>query len=224
MQIPPGAFIFKTQGDKMNLIFLGPPGVGKGTIAKDVVKAKNIPQISTGDLLRAAVKEGSELGKKAKEFMDSGKLVPDELVINLLKERIKKDDCKHGFILDGFPRTIPQAEALEGNVEINKVINFKATDETVISRISGRRTCKKCSAIYHIKNIPPKVEGVCDKCGGELYQREDDKEETVKKRLETYKQQTAPLIDFYRKKGILADVETEKPIPEIVKDTMAAIG
>ncbi|MBU0629227.1 MAG: adenylate kinase [Nanoarchaeota archaeon] len=208
----------------MNLIFLGPPGVGKGTIAKDVVKAKNIPQISTGDLLRAAVKEGSELGKKAKEFMDSGKLVPDELVINLLKERIKKDDCKHGFILDGFPRTIPQAEALEGNVEINKVINFKATDETVISRISGRRTCKKCSAIYHIKNIPPKVEGVCDKCGGELYQREDDKEETVKKRLETYKQQTAPLIDFYRKKGILADVETEKPIPEIVKDTMAAIG
>ncbi|MFH1324245.1 MAG: adenylate kinase [Nanoarchaeota archaeon] len=208
----------------MNLIFLGPPGVGKGTIAKDVVKAKNIPQISTGDLLRAAVKEGSELGKKAKEFMDSGKLVPDELAINLLKERIKKDDCKHGFILDGFPRTIPQAEALEGNVEINKVINFKATDETVISRISGRRTCKKCSAIYHIKNIPPKVEGVCDKCGGELYQREDDKEETVKKRLETYKQQTAPLIDFYRKKGILADVETEKPIPEIVKDTMAAIG
>ncbi len=207
----------------MNLIFLGPPGVGKGTIAKEVVKEEGIPQISTGDLLRAAVKEDSELGKKAKEFMDSGKLVPDKLVINLLKERIKADDCKNGFILDGFPRTIPQAEALEGEVQIDKVLNFKAKDDTVIGRISGRRTCKKCNAIYHIKNIPPKVEGICDKCGGELYQRGDDKEETVKKRLETYKQQTEPLIDFYKAKEILTDIEAEQAIPDIVKDTMAAI-
>lgn len=208
----------------MNLIFLGPPGVGKGTIAKEIVKEKNIPQISTGDLLREAVKEGTTLGKKAKKYMDLGKLVPDDLVIDLLKNRISQDDCKNGFILDGFPRTIPQAEALEGEVKIDKVLNFKASDETVILRISGRRTCKKCNAIYHIKNIPPKKEGICDKCRGELYQRDDDKEETVRKRLETYKQQTEPLIDFYREKGILVDIETEQPIPEIVKDTLEAIS
>lgn len=207
----------------MNLIFLGPPGVGKGTIAKEIVKEKGIPQISTGDLLREAVKEGSMLGKKAKEFMDAGKLVPDDLVINLLKGRIQKDDCEDGFILDGFPRTIPQAEALEGEVQIDKVLNFKAKDKTVISRISGRRTCKKCNAIYHVKNIPPKVKGICDKCGGELYQRDDDKEETVKKRLETYKKQTEPLIEYYKEKDILVDIETEQPIPQIVKDTIAAI-
>ena len=208
----------------MNLIFLGPPGVGKGTIAKEVVKEKKIPQISTGDLLRAAVKEGSELGKEAKEYMDTGKLVPDELVIGLLKDRILKEDCKNGFILDGFPRTIAQAEALENSdVVIDKVLNFKASEETIISRISGRRTCKKCSAIYHIKNIPPKAEGICDKCGAELFQRDDDKPESVKKRLDVYKQQTAPLIDFYKEKGILVDIETEKPIPEIVEDTLVAV-
>lgn len=206
----------------MNLIFLGPPGVGKGTIAKEIVKEKNIPQISTGDLLRAAVKEGNELGKKAKEHMDAGKLVPDDLVIDLLKNRISQDDCKKGFILDGFPRTIPQAKALE-EVKIDKVLNFKATDETVISRISGRRTCKECNAIYHIKNIPPKVKDVCDKCNGKLFQREDDKPEAVKKRLKVYKQQTEPLIDYYNKKGILIDIKTEKPIPEIIKDILDAI-
>jgi len=208
----------------MNLIFLGPPGVGKGTIAKEIVKEKSIPQISTGDLLRAAVKEGSELGKKAKEYMDAGRLVPDDLVINLLKERISKDDCKNGFILDGFPRTIPQAEALEREVKIDKVLNFKALNETIIQRLSGRRTCKSCNAIYHLKNIPPKAEGKCDKCGGELFQRDDDKPEAIKKRLEVYQQQTSPLIDFYKEKGILVDIETEKPIPEIIADTIAAIG
>lgn len=205
----------------MNLIFLGPPGVGKGTIAKHIVKEKGIPQISTGDLLRAAVKEESELGKIAQEYMGSGKLVPDELVIGLLKDRIAKDDCQNGFILDGFPRTIPQAEALiKSNVQIDKVLNFKASDELVIGRISGRRTCKKCNAIYHIRNIPPKVEGICDKCGGELFQREDDKPEKVKLRLEVYREQTAPLIDYYKEKGILADIKTEQPIPEIVADVM----
>lgn len=207
----------------MNLIFLGPPGVGKGTIAKEVVKEKGIPQISTGDLLRAAVKQGSALGKAAKGYMDAGKLVPDRLVIDLLKDRIKEPDCKDGFILDGFPRTIPQAEALEQDVDIDQVINFKASDETVISRISGRRTCRNCGAIYHIKNIPPKKQGICDRCGGELYQRDDDKEETVKKRLETYRQQTAPLIEYYRNKGLLVDIETEQPIPNIVADTLKAL-
>jgi adenylate kinase len=208
----------------MNLIFLGPPGVGKGTVAKHVTKEKSIPQISTGDLLRAAVKQGSELGKQAKEYMDSGKLVPDNLIINLMKERILEDDCKNGFILDGFPRTIPQAEALNNSdVKIDQVLNFKAKEETIIQRLSGRRTCKSCNAIFHITNIPPKTEGICDKCQGELFQRDDDKPEAIKKRLEVYKQQTEPLIEFYKKEEILTDIETEQPIPGIVKDTLAVI-
>ena len=208
----------------MNLIFLGPPGVGKGTVAKRLWGKNGIPQISTGDLLRAAVKEGTGLGKKAKGYMDAGKLVPDDLVIDLLKQRISRDDCKNGFVLDGFPRTIPQAEALDkSNVVIGKVLNFKAKENTVIERISGRRTCKKCGAIYHVKNIPPKVEGICDKCGGELFQRDDDKIEAVRKRLEVYKEQTAPLIDYYKKKKILIDIETEKPLDEILKDVKAKI-
>jgi adenylate kinase len=208
----------------MNLIFFGPPGVGKGTIAKMLVEKEHIPQISTGDLLREAVKEGSELGLKAKSYMDSGKLVPDKLVINLLKERISKDDCKKGFILDGFPRTTAQAESLDNsNVKIDKVLNFKAGEETVIQRLSGRRTCKKCNAIYHITNIPPKKEGKCDKCGGELFQRDDDKPEAIKKRLDVYKQQTEPLIDFYTKKRNIVDVETEKPLDDIFNDVVAVI-
>jgi len=208
----------------MNLIFLGPPGVGKGTVAKYFVKEHNIPQISTGDLLRASIKEGSELGKQAKSYMDAGKLVPDEIVINLIRERISKEDCKNGFILDGFPRTIPQAEALDSSaIVIDKVLNFVATEKTIIFRISGRRTCKKCNAIYHTTNIPPKIKGKCDKCKGELFQRSDDKPEAVKKRLEIYSQQTQPLIDYYKKRGILVDIDTEQPLDKIVNDSLTAV-
>ena len=206
----------------MNLIFLGPPGVGKGTIASIISEKKGIPHISTGDILREEVKKQTELGKKAKQCMDSGQLVLNEIVINILNQRISLDDCKNGFILDGFPRTIPQAEALE-NIKIDKVINFTAKKETIIARLSGRRTCKKCRAIFHIQNIPPKVENICDKCSGELFQRDDDKPEAVKKRLEVYKHETAPLIDFYKEKNLLVDIDTEKPIPEITKDVLAAL-
>ncbi len=208
----------------MNLIFLGPPGVGKGTVAKLLLKDLAIPQISTGDLLREAVKENSPLGKEAKSYMDSGKLVPDNLVIDLIKKRISNEDCKKGFILDGFPRTIPQAESLEiNNIKIDKVLNFIASKKTIIERLSGRRICKNCNAIYHIKNIPPKKEGVCDKCGGKLIQRDDDKPEAIERRLEVYKKQTEPLIEYYKKKGILVDIDTERPLPNILNDVLNAV-
>jgi adenylate kinase len=208
----------------MRLIFLGPPGVGKGTIAKMLVDKYNIIQISTGDLLRAAVKEGTELGKKAKGYMDSGGLVPDDLVINLLKERIEKPDCKNGFVLDGFPRTIPQAEALtNSSVKIDKALYYKARRETIIQRLSGRRTCKKCGAIYHIVNIPSKVEGKCDKCDGELFQRDDDKPEAIENRLVVYEKQTAPLVDYYKKKHLLAEIDAEEPLDKILKNTIKSI-
>jgi adenylate kinase len=209
----------------MRLIFLGPPGVGKGTIAKMLVDKYGIIQISTGDLLREAVKNGTDLGKKAKEYMDSGKLVPDDLVINLLKERIARPDCKNGFILDGFPRTIPQAEALTmSKVKIDKAIHYIAKRETIIQRLSGRRTCRKCGAIFHIVNIPPKVTGVCDKCHGELFQRDDDKPEAIENRLVVYEKQTAPLVDYYKKKNLLANINAEDPLPAIFENSVKAIG
>ena len=211
----------------MNLIFLGPPGVGKGTIAKLVCGEKGIIQISTGDLLRAAIADGSQLGIEAKGYMDAGKLVPDELVINLLKERITKPDCENGFILDGFPRTIPQADALgSSDVKIDNVITFSAKDETIIQRLSGRRTCKVCGAIFHIENIPPKVEGVCDKCEGELFQRDDDKPEAITKRLEVYRDQTAPLIDYYKSRNLLVDVDANAnfTVPEILENTLKVLN
>ncbi len=207
----------------MNLIFLGPPGAGKGTQAKRVVEKYGIPQISTGDMLREAVAKGTELGKKAKEYMDKGELVPDEVVIGIVKERLQQPDCEKGFILDGFPRTLAQAEALdeilkELNKKIDAVINVAVPEEEVVKRITNRRTCRNCGAIYHLIYAPPKVDNKCDKCGGELYQRDDDKEETVRERYRVYRENTEPLIDYYRKKGILYDVDGTKDIEGVWKE------
>jgi len=204
----------------MDLIFLGPPGAGKGTQAKMLVERYGIPQVSTGDILRAAVAEGTDLGKKAKEYMEAGKLVPDEVVIGIIEERLKQSDCEKGFILDGFPRTVPQAEALDKVLEkmgrkIDHVLTLDVPEEELIKRLTGRRTCKKCGAMYHTIFNPPKVEGVCDKCGGELYQRPDDNEETVRSRLSVYEQQTRPLIDFYEKKGLVRKIDGRGEIKEI---------
>lgn len=212
----------------MNIIMLGPPGAGKGTQAQMLAEKYGIPQISTGDILRAAVAEGTELGKKAKEYMDKGQLVPDEVVIGIVKERLSKPDCEKGFILDGFPRTVAQAEALDGILKemgkkIDYVINIVVPDEEILKRLTGRRTCKVCGAMYHIIYNPPKVEGKCDKCGGDLYQRDDDKEETIKNRLSVYHSQTAPLIDYYRKKGVLIDIDGTKDIKTIFQDICAVL-
>ncbi|MDR0903944.1 MAG: adenylate kinase [Ruminococcus sp.] len=208
----------------MNLILLGAPGAGKGTQAEVIEKELGIPQISTGNILKAAVKNATEIGLKAKSYMDSGALVPDEVVIGILKERIAEDDCKNGFILDGFPRTIPQAEALEAmGVTIDKVISIEVADEKIEARLSGRRACTKCGATYHVLFNPPKTEGVCDKCGGPLVIRDDDKPETVKERLRVYKEKTAPLIDFYKGKGKLATVIGQEEVADTSRLTLAAV-
>lgn len=204
----------------MNLILLGPPGAGKGTQAKRIVEKYEIPQISTGDMFREAVSKGTELGKKAKEYMDRGELVPDEIVIGIVKERLSQPDCENGFILDGFPRTIKQAEALDDmlddmNRKIDAVINISVPDEEIMKRIVYRRVCKNCGAVYNLIYSPPKVDGKCDKCGGELYHRDDDKEETVKERLRVYREQTQPLIDYYTRKGILYNVDGTKSIDDV---------
>ncbi len=191
----------------MNLILLGAPGAGKGTQAEVISATLNIPQISTGNILREAVKNGTECGIKAKSFMDSGALVPDEVVIGILKDRIAEDDCKNGFILDGFPRTVPQAEALEAmGVQIDKVIELDVPDDEIKARIGGRRVCEKCGASYHVTFKPTKVEGKCDLCGGNAVQRKDDAPETVVERLKTYHETTAPLVDFYKSRGKLTTV------------------
>jgi len=211
---------------KMNIVLLGSPGVGKGTYAGRISKIYNIPQISTGDMFREAIKNKTEIGLKAKEYIDKGELVPDDVTIGIVDERLKQDECKNGFMLDGFPRTIVQADALSDIINIDKVLNFTASDEVIIDRLSGRRVCKSCGAIFHIRNIVPKVEGVCDKCGGEVYQREDDKPESVKKRLNVYKNQTAPLIGYYNEKGILAEIDANKPfeqVDEIIADVRKAL-
>ena len=197
----------------MKLILLGAPGAGKGTQAEILCDKLGIPTISTGNILRAAVKDGTPMGKKAKGFMDAGALVPDEVIIGILKERLAQPDCANGFILDGVPRTIAQAEAIETmGIRIDKVLELQVEDNVIVERMSGRRVCEKCGASYHIKNKPSKVEGVCDRCGGELVIRKDDRPETVRDRLVTYHQQTEPLVDFYRKRGKLVNIPDQGSI------------
>ena len=208
----------------MKIMMLGAPGAGKGTLAVMVYKKYMIPQISTGDLLREAVKNKTNLGLSAKQYMDRGELVPDDLVLKLLQQRIAKADCSNGFILDGFPRNLSQAEALDDmGVVLDKVINFRVKDNIILERLTGRRTCKSCGAIFHVKNVPPKVKGVCDRCGGELYQRDDQKEDVIKERLRVYSEQTEPLIDFYRKKGLLADIDANTDPDTIFADLDAVL-
>lgn len=208
----------------MNMIFLGAPGAGKGTQAEVVCKELNIPAISTGNMLREAVKNGTEAGLKAKSFMDAGELVPDEVVIGILKDRISQPDAQNGFILDGFPRTVEQAEALDKmGVAIDKVIEIAVSDEAITARMSGRRVCEGCGNSYHIDYKPTKVEGICDACGAKVVQRIDDKPETVQARLKTYHEKTAPLKDYYSKRGKLVTVEGQNEIAETSRLTLAAI-
>ena len=209
----------------MNLILLGAPGAGKGTQAEVISDALGIPQISTGNILREAVKNGTEYGLKAKAAMDSGSLVSDDVVIGILKDRIAEDDCKNGFILDGFPRTVPQAEALENmGVNIDKVVEIYVPDETIQQRLSGRRVCESCGASYHTQFKPSKEEGKCDKCGGNTVQRKDDHPDTVIERLTVYHEQTAPLKDFYSKRGKLETVIGQDEVAETSKLTLKAVG
>lgn len=208
---------------------MGLPGAGKGTQAEKIVEKYQIPHISTGDMFRQAIKEGTELGLKAKSFMDQGELVPDEVTIGIVRERLSKDDCKKGFLLDGFPRTVAQAEALESilsdlNKKIDYVINIQVDTNILMDRLTGRRICKSCGATYHLVFNPPKVEGVCDKCGGELYQRHDDTAETVQNRLEVNMKQTQPLIDFYSAKGYLRNINGVQDINKVFEDIDKLLG
>ena len=204
----------------MNIIMLGAPGAGKGTQAAVLCEHFNIPTISTGNIIREALRTGTEMGLKAKSFMDAGKLVPDEVVIGIVKDRLQEDDCKAGYILDGFPRTIPQAEALdEMGANIDCVIDIEVQDDVIVNRLSGRRVCEKCGRPYHTESLKPKVDGVCDDCGGALVQRKDDHPDTVLARLDVYHKETEPLVDYYKKQGKLVDVEGQ----DSVEDTTALI-
>ena len=209
----------------MKLILLGAPGAGKGTQAEIISKKLNIPTISTGNILREAIKNGTETGLKAKSFMDAGKLVPDDVIIGIVRERVARADCANGFILDGVPRTIPQAEALEAaGIHFDAVVSIEIADEVIEARMTGRRVCGSCGASYHIAAHPPKVEGICDACGKELVIRKDDAPETVKNRLKVFHAETEPLKDFYEKLGVLKLVEGNQPIESATKDILAALG
>ena len=211
----------------MQLLMMGPPGAGKGTQATKLVKKFSIPQISTGDMFRAAVKEGTELGKQAKACMDEGKLVPDEVTIGIVRQRLSKDDCANGFILDGFPRTVEQADALKKILEdlgknLTRVLNIHVPSEDLIERAVGRRICKNCGATYHVKFHPPKGD-VCDECGGQLYQRADDNAETMTNRLNVYESSTRPLIDYYKRAGIYTEIDGRQPIDKVTEDLVNAL-
>ena len=209
----------------MNLILLGAPGAGKGTQAEILCDRLNIPTISTGNMIREAMKSGTEMGLKAKEYAENGKLVPDEVVIGIVDERLRMDDCKNGFILDGFPRTIPQAEALDRmGITIDRVVDINVPDEVITRRVSGRRVCLACGATYHIDYNKPSVEGVCDKCGGKLVQRKDDAPETVKARLDVYHQETEPLKGFYAERGLLRSVDDQPSVAETSKGILKVLG
>ena len=213
----------------MKIIMLGAPGAGKGTQAKKIAEKYSIPHISTGDIFRANIKNGTELGKKAKTYMDQGLLVPDELVVDLVVDRVKQDDCSNGYVLDGFPRTIPQAEALDKALAamgeaMDYAINVEVPDENIVRRMSGRRACVDCGATYHIVYAPTKEENICDNCHGELILREDDKPETVQKRLNVYHEQTQPLIDYYTEKNILVEVDCPVDIEEVFAAIVNVLG
>ena len=213
----------------MKIIMLGAPGAGKGTQAKQIADKDKSPHISTGDIFRANIKNNTELGQKAKQYMDQGLLVPDELTCDLVMDRIKQDDCKNGFILDGFPRTIPQAEALDAaldkiNEKMDYAINVDVPDENIVNRMGGRRCCLNCGATYHVVTIPTKVEGICDRCGSPVVLRDDDKPETVQKRLTVYHDQTQPLIDYYEKQSILKTVDGTKSMEAVFDDITAILG
>lgn len=205
----------------MKIVMLGAPGAGKGTNAERICSKYKIPHISTGDIFRENIKNGTELGKKAKAIIDAGGLVSDEITIGLVKDRLSKDDTKNGYILDGFPRTIPQAEALATFAKIDAAVNFDIEDNAVVERLGGRICCKDCGQMYHVVNNKPKTEGKCDKCGGELYTRDDDKPESIKHRLEVYRESTAPLIDFYKGKGNLVDIDAKGSPDKVLEEFKA---
>jgi adenylate kinase len=212
----------------VKLLIMGPPGAGKGTQAEVLVKELNITHISTGDMFRAAIKEGTEMGKKAKEYMDKGELVPDSVVVGMVKERLSQPDCKGGFLLDGFPRTVAQAEALDETlksmgIKLDGVINIAVPREKLMERLTGRRVCRSCGASYHVIFNKPQVEGKCNSCGGELYQRSDDNEVAVGNRLDVYEAQTQPLIDYYARQGLLKNINGDQEIKKVLADVLASL-
>lgn len=215
-------------GKSMRLIFLGPPGVGKGTQAEFLAKTQGLPKISTGDLLRDAVQKKTMLGLKAKGFMDRGELVPDQVVVGLVREKLESPDCQKGFLLDGFPRTVPQADQLSvilktSGVALDRVVYFTIPKEEIVKRISGRRSCPQCKAVYHIQSVPPKKNGICDGCGAELIQRNDDKPETIESRLSVYHDQTAPLIEYYKSQNVLSELEGSGAIDDVQRRLIALL-
>ena len=213
----------------MRLVLVGPPGAGKGTQAQFIAAARSIPKISTGDIFRANVTQGSELGLLAKKFMDAGDLVPDEVTIRMVRERLAQDDAVKGFLLDGFPRNVPQAEILEEmldqdmNAKLDLVLELVVDDDEVVRRLSGRRTCRKCGHVWHVDFDPPELEGICDHCGGELFQRDDDRPETVRHRLEVYAAQTAPLVAFYAARGVLIGIDATGPVDDVTERALDAL-